>query len=206
MRRWVHGAALAFILATLAGPAAAQSVLLIKAGSYNPAEAKAGFMVGVVSGRQVDERVRFGLGADLFIRRFKQETEISGDPGTKLTEISYSMYGLPLMAHLDVHFLPSLVVKPYAGLAGGYEIVFSREVNYLSNPDDKDNRLYGGFGWQLKVGAEYPFALSSAVLGEIMYNGCTVQRSAGEQEGLPASEELRFSGLSFRLGVRLEGF
>jgi hypothetical protein len=202
------------ILLTLTGAATCvqgQSALKIKAGIFNPRDAKAGFIVGIATGRQVDERVDFGIGADLFIRRFEQEEEVDTntstsqtDPEIYQTELSYSMYGLPIMVHLDVRILPDAPVIPYVGIAGGYELLFSREANYLE--DDTDNRLYGGFGWQLLAGAEYPIGSASSILGEIMYNGSKLSRSQGSSAaGLPLHEELDFSGFGFRLGFRLGG-
>lgn len=196
------------VLTCWAGACAAQSVIAIKLGTFNPEDAKHGFIVGITTARQVDERVDFGLSADLFVRQFEQETTVGDDPsgGTiKQTEIDYSMYALPIMVQFNVRILPEAVVKPYVGLSGGYEIVFSRERNY--EDDIKDNRLYGGFGWRLMLGGEYPMGGASALLGEIFYNGCTVKRSKGTSgEGYPIHEELGFSGLGLRLGVRFGGF
>jgi len=188
-----------------------QSVLKIKIGTFNPRDAKAGLLMGISTGRQVDERVDFGIGADLFIRRFTQKTAVAEvdslgqiSPSIEQIEISYSMYGLPIMVHIDARILPNAPVIPYVGLAGGYELLFSREANYLNGT--KDNRLYGGFGWQAMIGAEYPLGSSSAILGEILYNGCTLSRSQGSSEaGFPLHEELNFSGLGFRIGMRLGG-
>lgn len=195
----------------LSGISLAQSYITVKVGSFNPEDAKAGIIVGLSTGRQVDERVDFGLGADLFLRKFTQETTVA-EPTTPggttyqnvQKEIDYSMYGLPIMIQLNIRVLPQAVVIPYLGLAGGYEIVFSREANYITG--DKDNRLYGGFGWQVMLGGEYPFGSASGLLGEIFYNGCTVSRNKGSSDlGYPISEELDFSGLGFRVGVRLAG-
>jgi len=206
-----HGLITIALILMLTAAGQAQSVIKIKIGTFNPRDAKAGFIGGISTGRQVDERVDFGIGADLFIRRFTEETEVSVDtsleqtnPQIVQTNLAYSMYGLPIMVHIDVRILPDAAVIPYVGLAGGYELLFSREANYLE--DKKDNRLYGGFGWQAMIGAEYPFGSSSAILGEIMYNGCTLSRSQGSSEaGFPLHEELDFSGLGFRLGFRLGG-
>lgn len=195
----------------LANGSAAQSVITIKLGTLNPQDAKAGFIVGITTGRQVDEKVDFGLGADLFIRQFTQESTVStgssagGSTTTTIqTNIDYSMFGLPIMVHLNVIVMPNAVVKPYVGLAGGYELVFSREANYLTG--NKDSRLYGGFGWQLMLGGEYALGSSSGMLAEVFYNGCTVKRSKGSNEaGFPLHEELDFSGFGFRVGVRFAG-
>ena len=206
-----HGLITIALIFMLTAAGQAQSVIKIKIGTFNPKDAKAGFIVGISTGRQVDERVDFGIGADLFIRKFTQETAVGEvdslgqiTPEVTQTEISYSMYGLPIMVHIDARILPDAPVIPYVGIAGGYELLFSREANYLE--DRKDNRLYGGFGWQAMVGAEYPFGSSSAILGEILYNGCTLSRSQGSSEaGFPLHEELDFSGFGFRLGFRLGG-
>jgi hypothetical protein len=186
----------------------AQTYLGIKFGSLNPEDAKAGFLVGIATGKQVDERVDFGLAADLFIRRFSQETEVGEDPqsgGTDVRqEISFSMYALPLMAQLTLNVMPGAMVEPYASISGGYEIVLSSESNYVTG--EKDSRFYGGFGWQIALGGRYPLGYSSALLAEIFYNGATVKRSKGKDDyGFPIHEELNFSGMGFRLGFRLNG-
>ena len=204
------GLVLLVLSALLSEVGLAQSFVTVKVGSFNPQDAKAGLIVGISTGRQVDERVDFGLGADLFLRKFTQETTVEDtaggliDPQQVQKEIDYSLYALPIMIQLNIRVLPQAVVIPYVGLAGGYEIVFSREANYITG--DKDNRLYGGFGWQVMLGGEYPFGSASGVLAEIFYNGCTVSRNKGSSDlGFPISEELDFSGLGFRVGVRLSG-
>ncbi len=194
-------------------PAQGQSLIIIKLGAFNPQDAKAGFIAGITTGRQVDEKVDFGLGVDLFVRQFTQKSVVGSgsSPGgstttTTQTDVDYSMFGLPIMVHLNIRLLPNSIVRPYVGLAGGYEILFSREANYQVTPAVKDSRLYGGFGWQLMLGGEYALGSSSGLLAEILYNGCTVKRSAGDNAvGIPTHEELDFSGLGFRLGVRIGG-
>lgn len=200
------------LLISFGGAASAQSVLYLKLGTFNPKDAKAGFIVGITTGRQVDEKVDFGIGADLFIKKYTQMTAVDSatSPGgtstqTVQTDIEYLMYGLPIMLHLNVRFIPESVVHPYAGIAGGYELVFSREANYFTG--NKDNRFYGGWGWQLMVGGEYSLGSSSGLLMELFYNGATVKRSKGSNElGFPLHEELNFSGFGFRVGARLGGF
>jgi len=199
-----------FLTAVCISTAAAQSFTTIKFGTLNPKDAKAGLIVGISTGRQVDERVDFGLGVDLFLRRFTEETAVESDgsgetdPSTFQTNIAYSVYALPILIQVNVHLLPGNVIKPYIGLAGGYEIVFSREANYLTS--SKDNRLYGGFGWQLMLGGEYSLGSASGILGEIFYNGCTVKRNKGSTEfGFPLHEKLNFSGIGFRIGLRFGG-
>lgn len=203
MNRLTYGAMAILLLMVLSAHyTSAQSVTNIKLGVFNPKDAKTGFIVGFTTGRQVDERLDFSLGADLFIRRFVQESTVSsGPPSTLQTELSYSIYALPVMVHLDFHILPYAVIQPYIGVAGGYEILFSREANYYTG--DKKNQFYGGFGWQLMIGGAYPLGSASSILGEVFYNGSTVRRSKGESElGFPIHEELDFSGLGLRVGLR----
>lgn len=185
-----------------------QTYLGLKVGTLNPQDAKSGFIAGITTGKEVDERVDFGLSADLFIRRFTQETDVAEDlqSGGDIVreEISFSMYALPLMAQLTLNLVPQAVVAPYVSISGGYEIVLSSEANYIT--DEKDSRFYGGFGWQIALGGEYQLGFSSALTAEIFYNGATVKRSKGKDEaGFPIHEELNFSGMGFRVGFRLEG-
>ncbi|MCX6641517.1 MAG: outer membrane beta-barrel protein [bacterium] len=194
-----------------AGSASAQSLIKIKLGTYNPKDAKAGFIIGISSGKQFDERVDAGLGVDLFMRQYTQETAVdtldSQGGNTYVTvqkNIDYSVFCLPITGQLTIRLLPKSPISPYAGVGLGYEILFSREANYFTG--QKDSRLYGGFGWQVNVGGEYILGSSSSILGEIFYNGCTVSRNKGKSDaGFPIHEELNFSGIGFRVGVRLGG-
>lgn len=203
MNRLIYGALAVLLFIMLCVSCGfAQSVTNVKLGVFNPKDAKTGFIVGFTTGRQVDERLDFSLGADLFIRRFVQESTVgSGIPSTVQTELSYSMYAMPVMVHLDFHILPYALIQPYIGVAGGYEILFSREANYIT--DEKKNRFYGGFGWQLMIGGAYPLGSASSLLAEVFYNGSIVARSKGTTEaGYPIHEELDFSGLGLRIGLR----
>ena len=203
MKRLTCGVMAVLFAVVLGGSnVSAQSVTNIKLGLFNPKDARTGFIASFTTGRQVDERVDFSLGVDFFIRRFVQKSTVEGgSPSTVQTELAYSMYALPIMVHLDFHVLPYVLVKPYIGLAGGYEILYSRETNYIT--DEKQYRYYGGFGWQLMIGVDYPLGSASSLLGELFYNGCTVSRSKGESElGFPIHEELDFSGLGLRVGLR----
>jgi len=185
----------------------AQTYLGIRVGSFNPEDAKSGLTIGINTGRAVDDHVEIGLAADLFIRKFSQETVVGNDPegGTLIQEeIEYSMYALPVMAQLTLNILPYAIVVPYAGLAVGYEMVYSSESNF--ELDETDRRFYGGFGWQVALGGKYYIGSSSAFFGELFYNGATVKRNKGSNEaGFPIREELNFSGLGFRVGFWLGG-
>lgn len=201
----------ALILAVVLGASLASAGVNIKAGVFDPRGAKAGFIGGISTGRG-DEMVDYGLGLDLFVRRYVQETVVDtatsqGGTQTSLvrTNISYSMYGLPIMAHLTVRLLPGSPIRPYVSAAAGYELVFSREANYFEGLSPK-NRFYGGFGLQFMAGGEYSLVASSALLAEVFYNSCTVRRSSGTSQGFPTHEELDFSGFGFRVGARIMTF
>jgi hypothetical protein len=180
----------------------------IKLGIFDPRGAKSGFIGGISTARG-DEMIDYGLGLDLFVRQYSDETVVDTSVSqggnqtmTVRTNISYSMYGLPIMAHLTVRLLPGSVIRPYASVGAGYEIVFSREANYNQGVDPT-NRLYGGFGLQFMIGGEYVLARTSSLLGEIFYNACTVRRGSGTTQGFPTHEELNFSGFGFRVGARI---
>ncbi len=197
----------AIIIASIISVSAAQSFLNLRVGTLNPKDTKSGLIFGLMSGRQVDERLDFGLSADLFIRKFTKESTVNEEQGGQANvtevqkEIDYSLWALPIMVQLNLHLIPGAVVEPYLGIAGGYEMVFSREANYQT--DEKDSRFYHGFGWQLIGGGAYAIGASSAVTGEIFYNGSTVKRSKGKDDlGFPIHEEVNFSGLGFRIGLR----
>lgn len=198
------------VVLTLAATTQAQSILILKFGTMKPKGTKSGMIFGIFTGRQVDERMDFGLSADLFVRKFTQESTIKEGEAGQINptfvrrEIDYSIWALPIMAQLNVHLLPNVIVEPYLGIAGGYELLFSRERNYET--DEKDSRFYHGFGWQVIAGAAYPLGMRSAIGVEVFYNGSIVKRRSGSDDaGFPLHEELNFSGLGARITVRLGG-
>jgi hypothetical protein len=194
----------------LAGTTQAQSFLTLKFGTLNPKDTKSGMIFGILSGRQIDERMDFGLSADLFVRKFTQESTVEEEttgqtePTIVRREIDYAVWGLPIMAQLNVHLVPGAIVEPYIGIAGGYELLFSRERNYET--DEKDSRFYHGFGWQFLIGGAYSLGMRSSIGAELFYNGATVKRRSGsDAAGFPLHEELDFSGLGVRIALRLGG-
>ena len=85
--------------------------------------------------------------ADLFVRKFSRESTVNVEESgqSSVTEkqslIDYSLWALPIMVRLNLRIIPGAIVEPYLGLAGGYEMVFSREANYEEEEPVKKSRL-----------------------------------------------------------------
>lgn len=209
MYRYLKILFVAFILTAIsAGYSLAQSNLSIKLGEFSPKDGKSGFY-GVLSTGGGDPSVEYGIGVHVFYSNFTKTTlvgegQIPGYsqplPQTRM-DVSYKLFGLPLMLNLMVRLFPNSVIHPYGGVSGGYELLFTHEENH--NLNVSDTRFYHGFGGQAFLGGEYDLGPTSDLLAEVFYNWSTPSRNVSSSAGLPVSESFDFSGLGFRVGVRL---
>ncbi len=183
---------------------------VIRVGYYMPDAAKNGVILGYQLGKTVDDRVSFGLSADLYTRKYVDLVEIDttgidlADITTNQVNIDFSTYMLPIQANVIVN-MPMDVsgMNPYLGGGLGFAMLLNREVNYIN--DDTDMRFFSAFVWNIAGGLNYELGSNSAARFEVFYNRAVMKGSRGKTEaGFPTYDELNMSGLGIRIGLVME--
>jgi len=181
----------------------------IRASYFSPSDARAGFAFGGSVGTMIDEAVEIGVGADIFYRNYRKDTQVADadyPSGTSVTtyerEVQYDTVIFPVMLELKAKF-PALwkgTVFAHGGV--GYEVLWNREQNFATKV--KDTRWYGGFTWLLGAGLSFDLGESSAFFVEGYYNNAKVRRNLKDAiKDLPVFEEVDLSGLGARIGFSL---
>ncbi len=202
---------LIFLFTTVTAEARNLTASTIKIGTFNPKDAKSGFIFGFNHGMVIDERVDVGFSADLFRKTYKKDVQIASqeyaqgiNEKTYQRELEFTTMVIPLMATIDLKIpISDYRPAPYLYLHGGlgWEMMFNSEKNYVDNT--KESRFYNGFGYMIGAGMLYELGSSSAIIAELGYNGCRVSRDQKKVQGLPVWDEVNVSGLMLRLGIRL---
>ncbi|MBI1799307.1 MAG: hypothetical protein HYR73_06435 [Candidatus Eisenbacteria bacterium] len=130
-----------------------------------------GFVLGVRGGPMVDPHIQIGFAADWEHRSSQQSTVIASSPGPGGTIIitqrqlsSSSEHTFPMLAYLQVSGDPSRALSPYAGIGGGYQVVWLSATDYASNASF--DATYGGWAWQAWAGLRVALSGRSGVIGE----------------------------------------
>lgn len=188
-----------------------EKILSVNAGIHNPKDGAAGFMGSLMFGTAVDEAVDLGLSLEIYRKTYTKEETVGEfqDPGgvggsLTSTEIEFSRTLLPIMLNLNVKVPGNRYGTFGYFIRGklGYELLFSKETNYLT--DTKESRRYGGFGWGLNLGLYFEAGTRTTLTVTGTFNSCEVSRDKGETEaGLPISENVDVSGLGFQVGVNM---
>ena len=189
----------------------------IKVGYFDPKAVKEGsLLLGVCTGKKVDESVSFGLEVDFWRKVFEQKIPVdvvtdTNGVETTLMQVQYrhTVYYIPILATLkfDVPVNPSSPITPFAGVSAGYAFA---HIGYKFNDDtvaengvtsSPDKGFYGGWNWRVFGGAAYTLGSNSKLNLAVMYNGAKVSKS--EKGGL--ERELDLKGFGFYASISLIG-
>lgn len=202
-----------FIILGLANYTIAQpgeSFIDIHGGYLDPKDTENGMLVGASLISSFDDAVDIGFGFDLFQKSYTKEAQvassISGDTQltTYSTLVDFKRTVIPLYLSLKVK-IPTTRSRAFGYFARAslsYQFLFSQEKNYEANKSE--SRKYRGLGWQAGGGIFYRVGRRSTLLGEAIYNSCSVGRDVTKQsDQLPLTERVNLSGLGIRFGVEL---
>jgi hypothetical protein len=198
-----------FILsATPAAYAQAYSATTLKAGYYNPKDAKAGFLFGANYSWIIDESVDIGIGVDYFRKNYTDETELAKSVdanGVAVTEIvknaDLTTTMLPIYGILNVKFPAGTYLDYIVSGTLGYEWLWSHVKTY--DPEYDNTKSFSGFKWAFSGGIAYRIGSRSSFLAEVFYDGTKVSRDKKVEQGAPVRYEVDLSGIGFRVGVRM---
>ncbi len=176
-------------------------------GFYDPSEGiGTGFWGGFRGGPWVDPHVQIGVGVDWF-HKSEDVTESGGGgidgPGgvvivPERTVSEYSVNMFPIYGFMQVAGDASMSVIPYAGIGGGYNVLFLT-ANDFETGEEFDG-TFGGWGWQRFGGAAVPLSGRSRMSGEVFYASTEVGRDVEDITG-EYRETIDVDGLGVRFGL-----
>jgi hypothetical protein len=118
-------------------------------------------------------------------------------PTRVLSRASSNLY--PMMLYLQLFGSENRPIVPYAGIAGGYEILWVSADDYF-NATHFDG-TFGGWGWQAWAGAGIPMSGHARLTGELFLNQSTPARDIYLGGGYSYRESVNADGVGMRFGL-----
>lgn len=189
------------------GPVGYGSSTQIHGGIFEPSHGNGqGFTMGLRGGPNLAPNLQLGIAADWEHRGNDFGNVVGSSPGPGGTvvvtrQISNSSENtFPLMMYLQLQANPKRVLVPYAGIAGGYEIVTLNATDYATG--STFNATYGGWGWQSWAGMRVALAPRTGLLAEVYTNQATAYRDVYDAfYGATLRESVGLDGVGFRAGL-----
>lgn len=176
----------------------------VHAGFYSPTHNfDTGFDGGFRVGSRLSPMVELGFSMDWYYSS-SSGTIVEGPgsiPGSRIELSGTNSNLVPLLFYAQVSGDENMSVIPYAGGGVGYEWLW-----VSGNALDPYSMYYsydesfGGFGWQVWGGAQFPLNGQTRLTGEVYYNGSRVGRDIG-QDWSAGRETIDVSGVGMRFGV-----
>jgi len=143
-----------------------------------------------------------------WVHRSTDQTTLAGAPytqgGTTITPTrvlsSASTDLVPMMAFLQLGGGPDMVLAPFAGIAGGYELMFITASDY--NTNSSYNATFGGWGWQAWAGLGLALSKQLRITGEAFMNQSTPTRNVTAVDGTSYREDVNAKGTGARFGLQ----
>lgn len=187
------------------GPSLSSPVQLHIGGFDPEGDAGESFVVGFRAGPQIDPHVQVGMGLDWMHKSENQTiilSETDGPGGTTITteqQLSESSSDLfPVMAFVQVSADEALPVIPYAGLAGGYQVLFLSATDFATR--EEYDGTFGGWAWQAWAGLALPLSGQARLVGEVFVNNGEATRDTDGPTGITYHEAVSLDGGGARVG------
>lgn len=183
-----------------------------KIGTLDPRDAGAGTILGISSGRRIDDRLYWGIEANYFKTTFRQETTVAEfDSGginfrDKQLEIDFSTRILALFFKIDYELKLDNKSPFYFRASGGIggEFIWNNENNFLE--DVERTRFFRGFGWQVSSGLGIKVSRTGIAFVDVFYNDARATRNRERNEqGLPTFQQIDVSGFGIKAGINILG-
>ncbi|MCF8262127.1 MAG: porin family protein [Melioribacteraceae bacterium] len=186
----------------------------IKLGTFVPDATDAGFVLGYMGGKYIDENLDIGWSVDWFHKTYVDKslvTELNnqiGIPNAEINELRArtNLHDIPVLFNMVGHFpLDHRKLRAYVtgGIGAEILLVFYRD---FTNPDEDDLQVAFDFSWRLGAGVTYELGKRSDLLAEIGYHSSEPSWTYEvDDNNVTRTFERRFdmSGFMFRVGVRL---
>jgi hypothetical protein len=181
--------------------------MAILGGFYQPdAGGNNSFDVALRGGPQFDPHVQIGGMAE-WSHRSQDQTTMAGSPftqaGTTITPqrvlASANSDLVPIMAFMQLS-AGNLALVPYAGIAGGYQMLFLHSNDYANNTSY--NATFGGWGWQAWGGLGLSLSKQLRITAEAFMNQSSPSRNLTAVDGTNYREVVNANGTGARGGLQ----
>jgi opacity protein-like surface antigen len=199
-------------LLIVAGSAFGQSrQTAVKIGYNNPSATDGGFLLGIETGKGIDEVLDVGFSLDWFHRKYVDKnlvTQLNELYGVNVEEneirASTTLNSLPIMLSLSAHIPIDQPVDLYltGALGGDFLLVSYRN---FQNPENDEFEFAFDFSWQIGAGASYALGSRSNVFFELDYHSSEPSWEYDtESNGVKKIIERKFdmSGIQAKIGLR----
>jgi hypothetical protein len=185
-----------------------QTYLQLQGGFFDPdgepgKEGLGSFRLGAL----VDPHVSIGGMVDWSHRGESDATIVSEVPGpgggppitTELLLAKSSIDLVPILAYLQFSGDGRTGIVPYAGIGGGYELLFLKAEDPTGVTYDQ---TFGGWGWQAWAGLGIPLSRDARITGEVFRNGGDLSHDSDDPStGYTIRETVNVNGTGARFGV-----
>ena len=177
----------------------------IHVGFFSPTDHfGTGFDGGVRIGPQVDPNVQIGVAMDWWHKGDNRGVDLGPGsiPGSTLhRDLATSDADLvPMLAFVQVSGDENMSIVPYGGAGLGYEWLFLSGTGTDQFGPYQYDATYGGFGWQVWLGAALPLSGRTRMNGEVFYNGSQVGRDVSDFDA-NYRETVDVNGVGMRFGL-----
>jgi hypothetical protein len=163
---------------------------------------------GIKFGGLVDPHVAIGGLIDWGHRGVSDATVVSeipgpggGPPVTTTIELARSTVDfVPILAYLQFQGDNTKGMMPYAGIGGGYELLFLSAEDYATG--ETYDRTFGGWGWQAWAGLAIPLSRDAKLTAEVFRNGGNLSNEQDDPStGYTIRETVNVDGTGGRFGL-----
>lgn len=184
----------------------------VKLGYYSPSVTEGGFLLGVETGKGIDEVLDVGFSLDWFHKEYVDKNllndlgDIYGDIDVREYEIlaSTTLNSFPLMLSLSAHIPIDQPIDLYlTGALGGDCLIIT--YRNFQNPESDEIEFAFDFSWRLGAGASYALGSRSNIFMEVDYHNSEPSWEYNtEHNGIKKIIERKYdmSGVQAKIGLR----
>lgn len=163
---------------------------------------------GIKLGALVDPHISIGGLVDWAHRGEADATVVSTVPGpgggppitTELELARSTVDHVPILAFLQFQGDNAAGVVPYAGIGGGYELLFLTADDFTTGATY--DRTFGGWGWQAWAGLGIPLSRDARITAEVFRNGGNLTHDEDDPTtGFTIREKVNVDGTGARFGL-----
>ncbi len=181
-----------------------------KFGMLDPIDTGSGNILGISTGRKIDNRLYWSIEINHFKTTFRKTTTIADSIVGGITftkeqvELEFTTRIIPIFLKLDYELEMGEQSPFYFRASGGlgWEFIWNHENNFVE--DIERTRFFNGLGWQVTAGLGLKISRDGLFFFDVVYNDSEATRQNERNEaGLPTFQQIDVSGFGFKAGINI---